>query len=543
MTETAKRRDAMDLIRLAWQSLGRQQPEPAVAACQELHHRFPENAEGWHVASHAAQAIRKLGKAVEFIDRALELDASNPVYRAQKASLLRLTGKLHEAVELARSLVGVEIPSASANNILGATLSHFDLHEEALAAFDAAIALNGEQPHYHFNRAAELRFLGRSDEAEEACNRVLALDPRNYECYLLRADLRKQTAERNHVAELQAVLNAGNVDWRSEAQLRFALAKEFEDLGDYERSFTERSRGAQLRRSNMQYDVREDIAIIDKIIAAFRPEHFRDAAPGFETDEPIFILGLPRTGTTLLERILDGHSDVASAGELNNFATEMMRLVHRQLGERAPANREELIDATVSMEFRELGKAYIDSTRPMTGQVPRFIDKLPLNYLYTGLIHRALPNARIIHMRRHPVAACYAVFKQPFRDAYPFSYALDDLAHYYLAYDRLMSHWRDCIPKDAMAEIWYEDLVVDTETEARRMIEFCGLEWQPACLEFHRRRAASTTASATQVRQPVYTTSLDMWRNYEQQLAPLIRILENGGIDIESTRPATGDAL
>ena len=143
-------------------------------------------------------------------------------------------------------------------------------------------------------------------------------------------------------------------------------------------------------------------------------------------------------------------------------------------------------------------------------------------------------------MRRHPVAACYAVFKQPFRDAYPFSYALDDLAHYYLAYDRLMAHWRDCIPQDAMAEIWYEDLVVDTEGEARRILEFCGLDWQPACLEFHRRKAASTTASATQVRQPVYTTSLDLWRNYEQQLAPLIRILESGGIDCASARPVPG---
>jgi tetratricopeptide (TPR) repeat protein len=541
MTETAKRRDAPELIRLAWHSLGRQQPERAVAACQELHHRFPENAEGWHVASHAAQAIRKLGKACEFIDRALALDASNPVYRAQKASLLRLTGKLHDAVELARSLVGVRIPSASANNILGATLSHFDLHEEALAAFDAAIALNGEQPHYHFNRAAELRFLGQGDEAEAACNRVLSLDPRNFETYLLRSDLRRQTPQRNHVVELQALLGEGDADWRSEAQLRFALAKEFEDLGDYVQSFGERASGAQLRRSNMQYDVREDIAVIDKIIAAFSPENFRDAAAGYDNDEPIFILGLPRTGTTLLERILDGHSNVASAGELNNFATEMMRLVHRQLGDRAPGNREQLIKETVSMDFRELGRSYIDSTRPITGQVPHFIDKLPLNYLYTGLIHRALPNAKIIHMRRHPVAACYAVYKQPFRDAYPFSYALDDLANYYLAYDRLMSHWRECIPGSAMAEIWYEDLVIDTEAEARRMLEFCGLEWQPGCLEFHRRKAASTTASATQVRQPVYTTSLEMWRNYEQQLAPLIRILEGGGIDIDTAWPAGGD--
>ncbi|MCG8369453.1 MAG: sulfotransferase [Proteobacteria bacterium] len=529
--------DASVLTTSAWALLAENRLNRAVAACRELHRRFPGHAEGWHVASHVAQRIRKLDQAVEFIDKALSLDADNPVYRVQQASLLRLAGRLREARSVVLGLVGVTIPSPSANNVLGATLSHFDLHEEALEAFEQAIAGNPQQAHYYFNRAAELRFLGRLGDAERACNDVLALDPGNHEAILMRSDLRRQTPGDNHVAELRQALIEGIADWRAESQLCFALAKEYEDLGDYARSFEVRQRGAHLRRSYTDYDVGRDIEVMEHVIASF-PVHAdtrREESCG--NDEAIFILGLPRTGTTLLERIMGGHTDIVSAGELNNFATEMLRCVHEELGGRAPESRLQLVEFTARTDFARLGANYINSTRPVTGTTPRFIDKLPLNYLYAGLIHRALPRSRIIHMCRHPVAACYSVYKQPFRDAYPFSYDLEDLGRYYLAYDRLMAHWREYIPDSAMTEVYYEDLVSDPEAEARRILAFCGVEWQPNCLEFHRRKAASTTASAAQVRQPVHARSVDMWRNYERQLTPLIRILEDGGVDIAIRTP------
>lgn len=531
MSQLAQKPDAPALTLIAWKLLDSNKLDKGIFACQKLNQRFPDFAEGWHVSSHMAQAARKLGKALEFIEKALTCESDNPVFLAQKASLLRLAGRLKEAYPLARKLVHARMSSPSANNILGATLSHFGLHEEALAAFDHAIAGNSRQQHYHFNRAAELRFLGRLEEAEDACNFILSLNPGNCEAYLLRSDLRKQTPENNHVAELEALLTVGIPDWRSEAQLRYALAKELEDMQDYERSFAARQAAARLRRSHMRYDVGLDIEAIDRIIDAFKPELFQQNAGGFESSEPIFILGLPRTGTTLLERVLEGHTDVYSAGELNNFATEMVRGAQENSGGKPSGNRLQLIDQTVSMDFTRLGAAYIDSTRPLTGRTPRFIDKLPLNYLYAGLIHKALPNAKIIHMRRHPLAACYAIYKQPFRDAYPFSYDLEELGHYYLAYDRLMTHWRMCIPDESMTEITYEDLVTNTEVEARRILSFCKLEWQSECLQFHRHKSASTTASAAQVRQPVYRTSLELWRAYERQLSPLIRILEDGGVN------------
>lgn len=520
----------------AWQRLSACEYEQGVRECQQLNATFPDFAEGWHVSSHMAQAVKKHGKALEFIDRALELDSDNAVFLAQKASLLRIGGRLVEAHAIATSIAGARMESASANNILGATLSHLGLHEEALAAFDAAIAINGRQPHYHFNRAAELRFLGRLEEAEQACNRVIELDPENFECYLLRSDLRKQTDDNNHVVELRQALSRGETEWRSEVQLRFALAKELEDLGHYRESFEQRQAGASLRRRHTRYDVQTDIDAIDRIIEVFSEDWFAEAVPGYETDEPVFVLGLPRTGTTLLERILEGHDAVNSAGELNNFAVEMMRLVQVAQPGRALANRDELIPLTAGIDMAALGRAYLDSTRPVTGQTPHFIDKLPLNYLYAGLVHRALPGAKIIHLRRHPMAACYAIYKQLFRDAYPFSYDLDDLGRYYVAYDRLMSHWRRCLPPAAMTEVVYEDLVLHTEREARRIIEFCNLEWQPACLDIQARQTASTTASAAQVRQPVYRSSIDTWQHYHRQLEPLETILLSAGID---TSPAT----
>jgi len=187
---------------------------------------------------------------------------------------------------------------------------------------------------------------------------------------------------------------------------------------------------------------------------------------------------------------------------------------------------------SASIDFAALGDAYIESTRPFTGKTPRFIDKLPLNFLYVGLIRLALPNAKIISVRRHPLDTCYAVYKQLFVDAYPFSYDLEELARYYAAYDRLMQHWSSVTP-DAVYTLRYEALVDDFEPEVRRLLAHCGLDFEEACLRFHENKSASTTASTVQVRQPVYRSSVGKWRQYREQLAPLITKLEDEGIALD----------
>ena len=197
------------------------------------------------------------------------------------------------------------------------------------------------------------------------------------------------------------------------------------------------------------------------------------------------------------------------------------------------ASRDELVRKSASIDIRALGDAYIESTRPFTGRTPRFIDKLPLNFLYVGLIRLALPNAKIISLRRHPLDTCYAVYKQLFIAAYPFSYDLEELARYYAAYDRLIRHWSDVLP-DAVHTVTYEQLVDDFEPEVRRLLSHCGLDFEDACLRFYENRDASTTASTTQVRQPIYRSSIGKWRQYEKQLQPLVLALREQGVVLDA---------
>jgi hypothetical protein len=263
----------------------------------------------------------------------------------------------------------------------------------------------------------------------------------------------------------------------------------------------------------------------------FTAERLVAPAAGSDNNEAIFVVGMPRTGTTLIERILGSHSEVYSAGELGNFATVLMRELRAKVSDPSTP-RDELVRLSASIDRAALGDAYIESTRPFTGKTPRFIDKLPLNFLYVGLIRLALPNAKIISVRRHPLDTCYAIYKQLFVDAYPFSYDLEELARYYAAYDRLMRHWDTVLP-DAVYTVRYEKLVDDFEPEVRRLLEYCGLGYEESCLRFHENRTASTTASTVQVRQPVYRSSVGNWRRYREQLAPLIAALEDEGIALD----------
>ena len=274
----------------------------------------------------------------------------------------------------------------------------------------------------------------------------------------------------------------------------------------------------------MQYDVDSDIRTMELISRHYNGTTFDSQITGHDNGAAIFILGMPRTGTTLVERIIGSHPDVYAAGELNNFAIELTRLA----GEPG-ISKEDLVARTTTIDFAALGRNYIDSTRPGSGTTARFIDKMPLNFLYAGLIHLALPRARIINLERHPLDTCYAIYKTLFQDAYPFSYTLPELGRYYLAYHRLMQHWHRVMP-GVIHTVRYEQLVQDTQTESRALLACCGLPWQDRCLRFYDSPLSSTTASASQVRLPVYASSVGRWREYREQLKPLIDILQQGGI-------------
>jgi tetratricopeptide (TPR) repeat protein len=474
-------------------------------------------------------------QALPDIEQALVRDPLDPHLRLRHATCLLTLGRKGEAVAAAALALEAAPADPAFYDALGGVFSFADAQDRAVLAYDRAVELAPDDPRPLFNRATVLRFVGRLDAAEADYDRVIALKPDDFEAYKNRSDLRRQTPERNHVAELGAVL-ATAPDWRATVQLRYALAKEHEDLGNYPQSFAELEQGSRLRRAHLRYDVATDVSTVDWIIAAFpgepekSPPAAEDPPPQSPADAPIFVLGLPRSGTTLVDRILGSHSQLFSAGELNDFALVLVAAVVRQTGGKA-LPRQELVARSATLDFAALGRDYVARTSrlPGRGEGTRLVDKMPLNYLYCGLIARALPQARIVHLARHPMAACYAMYKTLFRDGYPFSYDLAEIAHYYVAYRRLMDHWERTLP-GRVYTLQYESLVANQDLETRRLLAFCGLGWEEACATFHLNPAPTTTASASQVREPLHARSVDLWRRYERQLAGLHDELRAAGI-------------
>jgi tetratricopeptide (TPR) repeat protein len=481
--------------------------------------------------------------ALRTIDKALESQAADPqllMHRAHCLFALGLRLEASEATDAVERLAGTD---AAVWDAIGTLRSYANDQRRALAACDRAVALAPRNPQIIFNRATVRRFIGELEGAESDYDQVIALAPRDYEAYVNRSELRVQTAARNHVAELEALTARNFADWRGEIQIRFALAKEYEDLGEYAKSFEHLRKGAGKRRENLQYDVARDVATVDWIIDAFPGAPAGDApgacerasarledASGPLEDAPIFIVGLPRSGSTLVERILDSHSSLSSAGELDCFALSIVDAVKQRSGQ-APITRQDLVALSATVDFAELGRDYLRRARAATGAGGRFIDKMPLNYLYCGLIRRALPNAKMVYVARHPMAVGYAMYKTLFKDGYPFSYDLNEIGRYYVAHRRLMEHWRTSMP-GAVYELNYEDLVADQRRATRKLLEYCGLDWQEGCMAFHQNPAATTTASAAQVRRPVYSSSVSLWRHYERELAELKDRIASAGLEV-----------
>jgi hypothetical protein len=390
-----------------------------------------------------------------------------------------------------------------------------------------SVELDPYNPAAHRRLALTCRMTGKLDEAIAAANIALRFDAHDYEMIGLRSILQRATRDQNHIAELEALLASGCRNALGAARVCYALAKEHEDLGSPDRSFRFLEAGARFKRQTIKYDIEAELRTIRLIQQHYDAATLNAEVDGFDTVEPIFILGLPRTGSTLVERILSSHSAIYAAGELLHLNAAMMQEI-RKAG--PLADQADLLRKSLEADPVAIGRSYLQRSRPFTGHTPHFIDKRPLNYLSIGIIHRALPKARIVHVRRTPMDTCYAIYKFLFNDAYPWSYDLDDVARYYVAYRRLMDHWRSALP-GRIIDISYEDVVRDLDGEARQLIDRIGLEWEPTCLSFHENDAATLTGSAVQVRQQLYTSSIGRWRHHEIRLGKVAEALQAADID------------
>ena len=481
------------------------------------------------LAAAIAEARPDLPRALEIVNAAIEHHGEKAELLLKQAQVLMQLRRRVEGVAAARR--AAEICPRDARLLQAIAKVHVEWRNdpaEAKPLLERARELLPTDPAILYDSAVCHFYLNETDEAAALLERVLTLAPGNGFALYIRSQLRTQTAANNNVEYLRATLLRPQIRKQDAISAYFALAKELEDIGEYQESFAALSEGNRIKRSTLAYDVRNDVDAMQKVMTHFSREALAQAAPGEPAAGPIFIVGMPRTGTTLVERILGSHTDVVSLGELVDFPAEMTALAERTYVS-AGLKDPDLLRASLQMDFAELGRNYLKAVRPLAGGHKYFIDKLPFNFRYCGLIHQALPNAKIVHLKRDPLDTCYAVFKTLFINAYHYSYQLDELAQFYVAYRSTMAHWHAVMP-GIICDVSYEDLVADPPTQCRRLLDWCGLPWQDDVLDFHRSRVASTTASAAQVRRPIYTSSVQKWRNFAQQLQPVVRRLAAAGL-------------
>lgn len=498
----------------------------AFALAQRVLPMAPSHAGVHFVAGVAALHQQQIPVALQHLKRAVTLNPSRADYGTQWARALAAAGLMRHAVEAADIAAAMPSDDPLTLDSLGVIYSQANAHAKAAEMFRRAAKLRPEVASFRFNRATSLTFTGDVAAAELEYEACLAREPRYWKAHLALAQLRKQRTEENHVERLRSLLAQHVNDVTGQMYLHLALSKEYEDLGELEQSFAHLTAGKRAGREGRDYSSERDASLFKSIEA--NTLELR-GPEGSDSEEPIFVIGMPRSGTTLVDRILSSHPHVQSAGELQNFSIALKRAS----GSRTPnLLDEDALSRSRVLDWKRLGAAYVDSTRPGTGQTPRFVDKLPHNFLYAGHIARAFPKARIICLRRNPMDTCLSNFRQLFAQSSPFydySFDLLDTGRYYVFFDRLMAHWNRVMP-GRILEIDYETIVDDQERSTRRLLEFCGLSWDEACLRFDRNEAPVSTASAVQVRQPLYRSAMQRWKRYEAQLSGLRSLLEDAGI-------------
>lgn len=478
--------------------------------------------------AHTLMLLGQLGRecgnlpfAEEAIRRATMLDAGQADYAAQFGELLALRGKFDLAVDVLNSAIARHRHDPQPCVTLGNILVRAGRQQDALVFYDVALQRDPNYPSAHFNAGIALAMLGKLEAAGEAVDRAVKLNPDMHGYYQL-ANLGMLKAGDAMLERLEALVERPDISLAARIDAAFALARVYEDK-DTERWFRFLNLANSMKRGTLDYSLANDEERMASISAFFTRDFF-ERFRGISDSKlaPIFILGMPRSGTTLVEQMLAAHSQVMAGGELTYMtqAANEMGETWGSRGERSPGTDEE-----VRADFQSAAAGYVEKTQALHSRRPHFTDKMPANFMFIGVIHLMFPRARIIHCRRDPVDSCLSCYQKSFGSHLDYTYDLTELGRYYGLYSKLMDHWHAVLPPGRILDVDYESVVEEPEQNLRRMLAFCGLDYEADCLNFHEVKRPVATASALQVRRSLYKTSVHRWRRYRQHLGPLLTAL------------------
>lgn len=506
---------------------GRGQLDQAVAAYRKAISIDPQNADAHCNLGATFNQQGRLSDALAEYRRAVEIKPDHADAHSNLGAALKDQNRLDEAIAACEEAIRIRPDHPEAHSNLGATLWEQGKLDLALAACCRAIALKPDLASAHNTRGFALMHLGKMQDARAAFERAIELAPRVARYRYNLGELMQYVSGDPHLAAMEKLLqDCATLPVEDQISLHLALGKAYEDLGRSEQALRQWRLGNALKRQQIGYDEAAALGALDRtreIFTADLVNKWKDA--GQASSVPVFIIGMPRSGTSLVEQILASHPQVFGAGELTHFRRIMRELAKTSAG--TPESFPELVCSMTRDDYRELGRRYLAEVKPLAPDARHITDKLPNNFTVAGLIHLALPNAAIIHVVRDPVDTCLSCFSKVFlADNLQFTYDLAELGRYYRHYRALMVHWHQILPPDCILDVRYEDVVVDLERQARRIIDHCGLEWDDRCIAFHQTSRPVRTASAAQVRQPLYTKSVGRWLPYKDFLSPLLKELQ-----------------
>lgn len=512
-------------LRVAMDLMAQNKLLKAEALCRNFLQQQPKHVPGMRLLADIGLRLGILEDAEFLLESAATFAPNDLQVQMEYVQVLRKRQKFQAALAQAQQLMSAHPANPQVKSLCAIEHMQTGDFPAALALLDEVLVQVPDDARTLVTKGHALKTAGRADEAIQIYRHATTAQPEHGESYYSLANLKVYRFDDAEVAAMRSVEANPNLGFMDRVYLNFALAKAFEDRNEYATAFTYYAQGNALKKAQSRYDAERMHEELGQVKRICNEQMFAGRSDfGSDSPDPIFILGLPRAGSTLLEQILSSHSQVDGTLELPNILSLSQRLRRRPGGEGYP---EVLLDLS-AQECQEFGDAFIEDTRIHRAGAPFFIDKMPNNFRHIGLIKLILPNAKIIDARREPMACCFSGFKQLFAEGQEFTYDLKDIGQYYRDYVDLMSHWDAALP-DFVLRVQHEDVVADLETQVRRMLEFCGLPFEESCLRFFETERNIRTPSSEQVRQPIFTDSIEQWRNFEPWLGPLEAALQLDG--------------